>query len=240
MIDKNLTYRITLTSIDSLIIQWNFETIDAQSVRILQAFKKHLKQLDQNDILYLTPAFDTLLVKFKPNAVDINSKKETYQKICKAFLSKDIELGNFKTFEIPVCHEKFGVDLDKIAKQNDLKVEDIIHIHSDEIYILHFIGFLPGFLYLGQVDERIQTPRHQQPRTKVEQGSVGIAENQTGIYPMSSPGGWQIIGRTPIDIFDAEKDKPSPFQPGDQIKFKPISLSKFESIQQVKKSFKIP
>ena len=238
MIDKNLTYHITLTSIDSLIIQWDFETIDAQSVRILQAFKKYLKELDQNDILYLTPAFDTLLVKFKSNAFDINSKKKVYQKVCKSFLSKDIELDNFKSFEIPVCYENFGIDLEYISKQTDLKVEDIINIHSDTIYTLHFIGFLPGFLYLGHVDKRIQMPRHQQPRTKVERGSVGIAENQTGIYPMSSPGGWQIVGRTPLDIFDAKKDKPSPFQPGDQIKFTPISLSKFESIQQSKNPLK--
>lgn len=234
MNDKKIKYSVTLTSIDSLIIQWNFDSIDTKSVRFLQAFKKHLKQKDKDDILYLTPAFDTLLVKFKPNSVDINSKKKDYQKACKNFLSKDIESDNFKTYEIPVCYDKFGIDLDYIAKQTNLKVEEIINIHSDTIYTLHFIGFLPGFLYLGNVDKRIQTPRHEQPRAKVEQGSVGIAENQTGVYPMSSPGGWQIVGRTPLDIFDAEKDKPSPFQPGDQIKFKPISLSKFENIQQSK------
>lgn len=231
MSDKKIKYNLTLTSINSLIIQWNFETIEANSIRFLQAFKKYLIKHDQNDILYLTPAFDTVLVKFKSNVVDINSKKEAYQKFCEFFLSKEIETDNFKTFEIPVCYDKFGIDLENISKQSKLKMEDVINIHSNTIYTLYFIGFLPGFLYLGHVDKRIQTPRHQQPRANVEQGSVGIAENQTGIYPMSSPGGWQIIGQTPIDIFDAEKDKPSPFQPGDQIKFKPISLSKFENIQ---------
>lgn len=238
MINKHIKFKIISTSSNSLIIQWDFKRINAESVRFLQDFKKRLHKLYKEDILYMTPAFDTLLIKFKPDCVDINSKKDEYQKVCDTFLSKDVANENFKTFEIPVCYKDYGIDLNHISNQTKLKVEDIINIHSKTIYTLHFIGFLPGFLYLGPVDKRIQISRQQQPRVKVEKGSVGLAENQTGIYPKSSPGGWQIIGRTPIDIFDAEKDKPSPFQPGDQIKFRPISKSKFETIQKSKNSLK--
>ena len=235
---RQIEHDITPVAFNSLLIQWKFEKIDTETVRYLQAFKRYLDNEDHSDILYLTPAYDSLLVKFKINKIDVISKVKKYKDLLAKFSLEEDESDYYTTYEMPICYEKFGIDLDYISKEKNLDVHEVIHIHTNTVYTLHFIGFLPGFLYLGEIDKHIQIPRRETPRMKVEKGSVGIAENQTGIYPMDSPGGWQIVGRTPIDIFDAKKNKPSPFQPGDQIKFKPISLSKFESILQSKNPLK--
>jgi KipI family sensor histidine kinase inhibitor len=162
--------------------------------------------------------------------LSLNTIKIEFKEILKSFSNEKIEVNKFRLYEIPVCYEEFGEDLESLSKHSGLKIEEIIEIHSEQIYTLYFIGFMPGFLYMGNVDERIVMPRLKNPRPKVEKGSIGIAENQTGIYPNTSPGGWQIIGRTPIDIFNVDKEPPSIFKPGDQIKFKPIDEKAFNAI----------
>jgi KipI family sensor histidine kinase inhibitor len=197
-------------------------------VNYRQKFISFLKKEDK-DIKYLTPAFDALLIAFRSKA-DIKSKLIKTHELLKSFLDSDITIPEKKIFDIPVCYEDFGLDLESISKHSGLSIPDIINIHSEKVYTLYFIGFLPGFLYLGNVDDRLRIPRQQTPRPKVEQGSVGIAERQTGIYPSPSPGGWQIVGRTPVKIFDADQDRPSPFAPGDQIRFKPINKIEFDKL----------
>ena len=105
--------------------------------------------------------------------------------------------------------------------------DEIVRLHTERIYKVYMIGFLPGFAYMGEVDERIAMPRKQQPRTNVEAGSVGIAGIQTGIYPLTSPGGWQIIGKTPMKLFDKEKEDAVLLQPGDEINFYSITENEF-------------
>lgn len=232
MTNKNFKFSVTPITNDSLIIKWNFQKHNIETLRFFQAFKKHLCTLYKDDILYSTSAFDSLLVKFRPHKVDIHFIKLEFLQLCQDFLSKEIVSEQYKTFSIPVCYEQYGEDLNFVSKQTKLKVQDIIDLHTKAVYTLYFIGFLPGFLYMGHIDKRLYVPRHKLPRLKVEKGSVGIAENQTGIYPKSSPGGWQIIGRTPVDIFYPNKLRPSVFKPGDQIKFNPIQISEFRSIQK--------
>lgn len=128
---------------------------------------------------------------------------------------------------IPVCYEKeFAPDAAWLAAQKNLSVEELIKIHSDGIYRVYMLGFLPGFTYMGEVDERIAIPRKPQPQSTAA-GSVGIAGRQTGIYPLLSPGGWQIIGRTPVKLFDITKEEPVLLKAGDSVQFYPITSHDF-------------
>jgi len=134
-----------------------------------------------------------------------------------------------RLIEVPVCYDpSLGIDLEAAAKIANCNIEALIQEHTAHIYTVYCLGFLPGFAYMGDVPKKIQLPRHPQPRATVVAGSVGIAGKQTGIYPMDSPGGWQIIGRTPIKIFDTIKL--SLFKAGDQVKFNPIDLALFHEL----------
>jgi inhibitor of KinA len=138
---------------------------------------------------------------------------------------------NSNHWKIPVCYgNDFGPDLETVAKEKNLPTNSVIDIHASRTYSVYMIGFLPGFPYLAETDSRIHIPRRQTPRAVVESGSVGLAGKQTGIYPMRSPGGWQIIGRTPIRLFDERQDPPVKFQIGDTISFFPIDESRFANL----------
>jgi inhibitor of KinA len=140
-------------------------------------------------------------------------------------------IENKSIIEIPVCYDpSLGIDLQNAVKASNCSMNELIQQHSEKIYTVYCLGFLPGFAYMGDVPNAIQLPRHPSPRSKVLAGSVGIAGKQTGIYPMNSPGGWQIIGRTPIKIFDPTSTTLTLFKAGDQIKFKPIDLELFHTL----------
>eukprot|EP01136_Pigoraptor_vietnamica_P038048 Opistho-1_new@106825 len=135
---------------------------------------------------------------------------------------------------IPVCYDlSLAPDLVELATLHQLSVEEVIQLHTAQTYRVYMIGFLPGFAYMGSVDERIRTARKANPRTKVPAGSVGIAGEQTGIYPLDSPGGWQLIGQTPLPLFDATRTDPCLLQPGDEVQFCSISLTAFHKLKQV-------
>jgi len=136
-----------------------------------------------------------------------------------------------RLIEIPVCYDpRLGIDLIDAALKSNLSIEALIQQHSEKVYTVYCLGFLPGFAYMGDVPKSIQLPRHASPRTNVFAGSVGIAGKQTGIYPMKSPGGWQIIGRTPLKIFDSNTETLTLFKAGDLVKFNPISLELFHQL----------
>lgn len=146
-------------------------------------------------------------------------------------LSNDVE-HNSKVVRIPVLYgNEYGPDLSEVAEHANLTAEEVIRIHSNETYLIYAIGFLPGFPFLGGLDERIHTPRKETPRSKIVAGSVGIANNQTGLYPKDSPGGWQIIGRTPIDVFNLKRDPMVLYEAGDYIQFESIDIEKYKKIQ---------
>ena len=134
-----------------------------------------------------------------------------------------------RQISIPVCYDQsLAPDLLSIAETNQLDAEEIIKIHVSKTYRVYMIGFQPGFAYMGSIDEKIRVPRKSSPRTAVPAGSVGIAGEQTGIYPFQSPGGWQLIGQTPVSIFDAGKKMLCYLQPGDEVQFYAISLTEFK------------
>jgi len=132
---------------------------------------------------------------------------------------------------IPVCYdEKFAIDLQEVAQLNKLSVNEVIEIHTAARYRVFMIGFTPGFAYLGGMDRRIASPRKSTPRASLPAGAVGIAGNQTGIYPLKTPGGWQIIGQTPLKMFDIHRDQPSFLNAGDEVVFKSISIDEFNQL----------
>jgi inhibitor of KinA len=140
------------------------------------------------------------------------------------------ETGDREPVIIPVFYN--GEDLRGLAELHDLAVEEVIDLHCNKTYRVFMIGFLPGFAYMGKLDKRIATPRHASPRTQVPAGSVAIAGFQTGIYPLSSPGGWQLIGQTPKMIFDTRKEQPCLLQAGDMVQFISISQTEFEQLNE--------
>jgi len=148
--------------------------------------------------------------------------------------SKPDELGVSKSrwVQVPVCYGgDLGPDLTYVARQNGLTEDDVVAIHSSATYLVYMVGFLPGFPYLGGMSSAIAAPRLQEPRTKTPAGSVGIAGAQTGIYPVESPGGWRIIGRTPVELFAPREVPPARLSMGDHVRFVPISLSEFAEIR---------
>lgn len=138
----------------------------------------------------------------------------------------------YRRWKIPVCYEKeFAPDLEWVAEKARLPRNEVIRLHCLPVYKVFMIGFMPGFPYMGFVDEKIECPRKSKVQAKVKAGSVGIAGLQTGIYPLDSPGGWQIIGRCPVQIFDLFREPPSLFSTGDEVKFYPIERESFEAME---------
>lgn len=140
----------------------------------------------------------------------------------------------YDVVEIPVCYGgEHGPDLEFVADMNRLTPEDVIRIHSSHRYLIYVIGFAPGFPYVGGIPESIAAPRKKTPRLQIPRGSVGIAGTQTGIYPIETPGGWQIIGRTPLALFRPEAQPPSLLNGGQYIRFRPIDVEEYERIREV-------
>lgn len=141
--------------------------------------------------------------------------------------------------EIPTVYGgEFGPDLGFVASHNHLTEADVVSIHSGTDYLVYMMGFIPGFTYLGGMDPRIATPRLSSPRTHIPAGSVGIAGEQTGTYPSDSPGGWQIIGRTPLSMYDASREEAALLKAGDYVRYVPIDESAFHCIKKLGTSFK--
>jgi inhibitor of KinA len=149
----------------------------------------------------------------------------------------DVKMPLMEVVHIPVCYDvEFGVDLSYVADHNGLDHDQVVEIHSNTAYLVHMIGFLPGFPYLGGMSERIRAPRLETPRVKIPAGSVGIAGGQTGVYPIDSPGGWRIIGRTPVKLFDMDRRDPALLKASQYIKFEPISRDDFFQIEEAVKT----
>jgi inhibitor of KinA len=190
----------------------------------------------------IIPAYASLTVVYDIQKIKQQTNHTAYEFMCS---KTEAVLKNLTAkpaakhcIEIPVCYDiSFGTDLPAIAQQKQISIEEIIQIHTSVQYHVYMIGFLPGFAYMGIVDERIAIPRLVQPRTNVAAGSVGIAGNQTGVYPLESPGGWNIIGRTPLTMFDANKESPCLLQPGNTIQF--VSVTK-EAFEKIKKQYESP
>lgn len=217
--------------------------MDESIMQKIIALKKTIEEFDFDFIKELIPSYHTLTLVYDINlfyahSIGIENKKSINEfgySMLKVLNPVSEKLNENEIIRIPVCYDKrFGIDLENISKRNKISAEKIIEKHSEEIYRVYCLGFLPGFAYMGKVKEQIQIARHPRPRQEVLAGSVGIAGLQTGIYPMNSPGGWQIIGRTPFKIFDPNPNILTKIKVGNRIQFYPITLMEFENLNEYK------
>lgn len=177
----------------------------------------------------LHPAYCSLLFKFDPLVMT----HEKLEELLDGYLNRldNVMLPESRNVEIPVCYGgEFGPDLDEVAALHGLSPAQVIELHTSTAYLVYFLGFVPGFAYLGELPAELITPRLASPRRKVPAGSVGIAGNQTGVYPFATPGGWRLLGRTPIPMFRAEGSALSFLSIGDRVRFLPISRERFAEL----------
>lgn len=198
-------------------------------VKAVLAKEYHCKKVE------ITNTYASLCFHFlNENKIELNTEKERIKNIISSIdLSGISSAISSKLYVLPVCYaDEFAPDLDFLAKELKLSKQQIIDLHTEPNYTIYFHGFLPGFLYLGGLPEALQYPRKKTPRLQIPKGSVGIGGKQTGIYPSESPGGWQLIGNCPLDLFDVHQHPPTPFQAGDQIQFESISKEAHQEIKQ--------
>ena len=198
------------------------DSIDRPTNLLVQTLSHFLSQHPLIGSVEFVPAYATVTVYYDPLRRSFEEvATELQQVVSKLETTTD---DGPRTIEIPVCYGgEFGPDLEFVAQQNQLTPEEVIEIHSASVYLVYFIGFAPGFPYLGGLSDRITAPRRSSPRLRIPAGSVGIAGTQTGIYPLETPGGWQIIGRTPLALFRPDVTPPTLLQAGDQVRFRPIA-----------------
>lgn len=221
-----------LTAGDSSILLQFGNTIDPAINRKIAATVQLMREQHINGVTDVIPAFCSLLINYDPRVISYEQIKRRMEALVKI----DVTAGDTRkrVFEIPVCYGgEYGPDIRNIADHAGLSVEEVIQIHTSRDYLIYMLGFLPGFTYLGGLDERIHTPRLANPRIRIPAGSVGIGGSQTGIYPMDSPGGWQLMGMTPVKAYDPDREVPILVEAGDYIRFVAIDEDEFHRIKEL-------
>jgi len=179
-------------------------------------------------IIETVPTYRSLLIFYNPLILPIEELRKRLKHIEEGL--RQTRFPDPKLTKIPVFYGgSFGPDLEEVAKYHRISPKEVIRLHCSKPYFIYMIGFMPGFPYMGELPDALVTPRLKTPRLSVPAGSVAIAQRQTGIYSMESPGGWQILGRTPVKLFNPEKDPPTLLQMGDLVQFYPIKKKEFES-----------
>ena len=189
-----------------------------------------MKEQHIEGVVDMIPAFCSLLINYDPRVISYDEIRERMQALVKV----EVKAGETRKriFEIPVCYGgEYGPDIANIAEHAGLTEEEVIRIHSSKDYLIYMLGFLPGFTYLGGLDERLHTPRLANPRIRISAGSVGIGGSQTGIYPLDSPGGWQLMGMTPVKTYDPDREVPILVEAGDYIRFVPVDEEEYLRIK---------
>ena len=207
---------------DSIIIINNLNNLKSSTLT------DYLEKLELNEIEDIISLKSSVGILFNPHKI---SSSDFIKKTKNLLSNKNFTNNNkIKTWEIPICYDKdFAIDLNEISTKCKIDVDQVIKKHNNKTYEVDIVGFLPGFLYLGKLDDSLHLPRKKNPRTHIPEGSIGIAGNQTGIYNIESPGGWNIIGRTPLRLFDKLKNPPIKIKQGDKIIFKEITKEEFNN-----------
>ncbi|MCB0666689.1 MAG: 5-oxoprolinase subunit PxpB [Saprospiraceae bacterium] len=192
----------------------------------------YLKSKNIEGILYFIPAYCSLTIAFDGDKWNIPDLSERILRFWEKLDDQHIEITPGRSWQIPICYDgKYGLDLDKISREKKVDKSQIVDWHTSKIYSVYMLGFLPGFVYLGDLPEPLHCSRRTRPRTRVPARSVAIAGAQTGIYPLEAPGGWQVIGKTPIPIFFPTADPPFLFKCGDQVRFYPVTEKEYLELQ---------
>lgn len=239
LITNDANYELLPLGDSAIMIRFGYG-IDEATHRKVGALTAYLEEHPFAGMIECVPAFASAAIHYDPVAVKKSRvfsesiHTTIYETVCSRLqlLLSAAELSGAdtdrRTIEIPVCYGgEFGPDLSFVAAHNGLSEEEVVAIHTSGSYLVYMLGFAPGFPYLGGMSERIAAPRRQSPRTVIPEGSVGIAGGQTGVYPVATPGGWQLIGRTPLELFRPHEAVPSLLRSGDSVGFKPITKEQY-------------
>ena len=213
----------------SILISYN-SSINFKLINKISNTEKRIATHLNDFIIEVVQSINSLLIIFDLTKISANDLIEELKRI--EDIEDDLSESN-KTWQIPVCYDlKYAVDLKNLAKEKKLSLKEIINIHKSKVYIVLSMGFLPGFMYMGFTDEKLHCERKEKPSLDIKKGSIGIALNQTCIYPQDSPGGWHVIGVSPLDFFDLKSKNPCFAKPGDKIQFIEISNKQYQKMKQ--------
>lgn len=210
-------------------VEWG-STIDEHINRQVHAFARKVEALSHPAITEVVPTYRSATVHYRPEVFSYEELKQLLLSLAQGSAEEGEELP---VVEIPVCYGgEYGPDLEEVAQHCSLTPEEVIARHTAPTYRIYMLGFTPGFPYLGGMDPSIAAPRRKEPRIHIPAGSVGIAGEQTGVYPIVSPGGWQLIGRTPLRLFDPQREQPILLSAGAGIRFVPIDEETFRKMEE--------
>ena len=210
-------------------VEWG-STIDEHINRQVHAFARKVEALSHPAITEVVPTYRSATVHYRPEVFSYEELKHLLLSLAQGSTEEAEELP---VVEIPVCYGgEYGPDLEEVAQHCSLTPEEVIARHTAPTYRIYMLGFTPGFPYLGGMDPSIAAPRRKEPRIHIPAGSVGIAGEQTGVYPIVSPGGWQLIGRTPLRLFDPQREQPILLSAGAGIRFVPIDEETFRKMEE--------
>lgn len=213
----------------ALVMEFGNEITKEINAIIRQMTKIIESQVD--GVVEVLPTYRSVTVFYRPEEIAYDALVTKLQSLKPVTGGEGIK--RIRRIEIPTVYGgEYGPDLSHVAEHAKLSEEEVVRIHTGTDYLVYMLGFSPGFTYLGGLDERIATPRLESPRLKIPAGSVGIAGSQTGMYPSESPGGWQLIGRTPLKLYDPEKEPPVFIQAGDYIRYVSISAADYLTIEK--------
>jgi len=214
----------------SLLVEMG-DTIDLETNQTVKALQLALAQQGIEGIVDVVPSYRSFLIVVDPYRIRLSTLQEKIRRL--ALHLDPSQMPEPNLYHIPVVYgAEYGPDLDWVAKYHEISPAEVVQLHTGTDFYVYMIGFTPGFAYLGELPEALLTPRKETPRTAIPGGSVGIAQNQTGIYPVESPGGWQVIGRTPKKLFDAFEWPPALLEMGDRVRFFEIQEEEMDRWRQ--------
>ena len=222
--------RFLLTGDTSLSVEFG-DVINEAINHDIRAYKIALEKAGNPGIVETVPTYRSLMVHYDPSVIPYAQIRMKLEQLLDEM--GEIEIPPSPVLEIPVLYGgEMGPDLPFVAENAGMSEEEVVKIHSSAEYLIYMLGFTPGFTYLGGMSEKIAAPRLKAPRVKIPAGSVGIAGTQTGVYPIDSPGGWQLIGRTPVKMYDPERETPILPEAGQYIQFFPVTQEEYDRILQ--------
>jgi len=235
MKNNNILFRVF--NEESILIQWN-DKVNINLINSIISYKNLIEQELSEILIECVQSINSMMVIYNSNKINPEDLINILEKLNSVGLT--VDKTEKRIWNIPVCYDlSFGIDLEDLSTSNSISIDEIIKLHSSTSYSVLSMGFLPGFLYLGMNHKKLYCQRKDKPELNIKSGSIGIARDQTGIYPQDSPGGWRIIGRSPISFFNVDEKSPCFAKPGDKIKFQNISLSEFNKIEKNRSSYKI-
>ena len=229
---KEVPMKPTISPVGDCAISIDFgQVIDPKINRHIRQTIERIQELKLDGITELVPTYCALLIQYDAMLYSYSDICNLMEPLLEPSVTNDAN-DRVTVIEIPTVYGgEFGPDLGFVASHNNLSEDEVVSIHSGTDYLVYMLGFIPGFTYLGGMDPRIATPRLSSPRTLIPAGSVGIAGEQTGTYPSDSPGGWQIIGRTPVTMYDMSKEQAALLSAGDYVRYVPIDEAEYNRIK---------